>query len=92
MHSDEMHKIEVRNVKKYPFFAVFYEAFFSMGNDSIFICCPNRTKLNVIILCKIKNKIDFICGNFSVFFVVFFFVEVLRVNYLRELGIKYAHK
>ena len=25
MHSDEMNKLEVRNVEKYPLFAVFYE-------------------------------------------------------------------
>ena len=30
MHSDEMNKIEVRNVERYPLFAVFYEVFFSM--------------------------------------------------------------
>ena len=45
MHSDEMNKIEVRNVEKYPLFAVFYEVFFSMGNNSIFICFPNRIKI-----------------------------------------------
>ena len=33
MHSDEMNKIEVRNVE---LFGVFYEVFFSMGNNSIF--------------------------------------------------------
>ena len=44
MHSDEMNKIEVRNVEKYPLFAVFYEIFFSMVNN-IFICCPNRIKI-----------------------------------------------
>ena len=32
MNSDEMNKIEVRNVEKYPLFAVFYQIFFSMGN------------------------------------------------------------
>ena len=37
-----MNKIEVRNEEKYPLFAVFYEVFFSMGNHSICICCPNR--------------------------------------------------
>ena len=30
MHSDEMNKIEVRNVEKYPLFAVFYKFFFSI--------------------------------------------------------------
>ena len=45
MHSDEMNKIEVRNVKKFPLFAVFYEVFFLMGNHSIFICCPNLIKI-----------------------------------------------
>ena len=45
MHSNEMNKIDVRNVEKYPLFAVFYEVFFSMGNHSIFICCPNRIKI-----------------------------------------------
>ena len=34
------------------------------------------------IICKIENKIDFIHRNFSVFFVVFFFFEILRANYL----------
>ena len=45
MHSDEMYKIQVRNVEKYPLFTVFFEVFFSMGNHSIFICCPNRIKI-----------------------------------------------
>ena len=45
MYSDEMNKIEVLNVEKYPLFAVFYEVFFSMGNHSIFICCPNLIKI-----------------------------------------------
>ena len=45
MHSDEMNKIEVQNVEKYPFFAVFYEVFISIGNHSNFICCPNRIKI-----------------------------------------------
>ena len=37
MHSNEMNKIEVRNVKKkYPLVAVLYEIFFSMGNHSFF--------------------------------------------------------
>ena len=47
-------------------------------------------KLNII--CKIKNKIDFIPENFSVFFVVFAFFENLKENYLRELGEKYSYK
>ena len=45
MHSDEKNKIKVRNVEKYPLFDVFYEVFFSMGNHSIFISCPNRIKI-----------------------------------------------
>ena len=45
MHSNEMNKIEVRNVKKYPLVADFCEIFFSMGNYSIFICSPNRMKI-----------------------------------------------
>ena len=45
MHNDEMNKIEVPNVEKYPLYAVFYEVFFSMGNHSIFICFPNRMKI-----------------------------------------------
>ena len=45
MHSDEMNKIKVRNVEKYPLFAVFYKVFFPMENHSIFICCPNRIKI-----------------------------------------------
>ena len=45
MHSDEMNKIEVRNVEKYPLLPVFFEVFFSMGNHSIFICCPNGIKI-----------------------------------------------
>ena len=46
MHSDEMNKIEVRNVEKYPLFAIFYEIFFSMGNHSIFfICSQNQIKI-----------------------------------------------
>ena len=45
MHSAEMNKISVQNVEKYPLFAVFYEVFFSMGNHSIFTCCPNRIKI-----------------------------------------------
>ena len=40
-----MNKIEVRNVKKYPFVAVFYEIFFSMGNHSFFIFSLNRMKI-----------------------------------------------
>ena len=44
------------------------------------------------IICKIKNKIDFIRENFFVFFVVFIFFENLRVNYLRELGKIYSYK
>ena len=94
MHSNEMNKIEVQNVKKYPLVAVFYEIFFSIGNHSIFICSPNRMKIGkkkINQSCKIKNKIDFIRENFSVFFVVFVF-ENLKVNYLRELGKKYSYK
>ena len=45
MNTDEMNKIEVRNVEKYPLFAVFYEVFYSIGNHSIFICCANRIKI-----------------------------------------------
>ena len=45
MHSNEMNKIEVRNIKKYALVAVFYEIFFLMGNQSIFICSPNRLKI-----------------------------------------------
>ena len=45
MYSNEMNKIEVQNVEKYPLFAVFYKVFFSMGNHSIFICCPNLIKI-----------------------------------------------
>ena len=45
MHSNEMNKIEVRNVKKCSLVAVFYEIFFLMGNHSIFICSPNRMKI-----------------------------------------------
>ena len=45
MHSIDMNKIEVRNVKKYPLVAVFYEIFFSMGNQFFFICSPNRMKI-----------------------------------------------
>ena len=37
MYSDEMNKIEVRNVEKYPLFTVFYEVFFSTGNHNILI-------------------------------------------------------
>ena len=70
MHSDEMNKIEVRNVKKFPLFAVFYEVFFLMGNHSIFIC---MSKSNKNWTSYVKSKIDFIHGNFSIFFVVFFF-------------------
>ena len=45
MHSNEMNNIEVRNVKKYPLVAVFYEIFFSMVNHSFFICSQNRMKI-----------------------------------------------
>ena len=45
MHSDEMNKIEVQNVEKYPLFAVFYEVFFSIGNRSIFNCRLNLIKI-----------------------------------------------
>ena len=45
MHSNEMNKIEVQNVKKYPLVSVFYEIFFLMGNHSIFIYSPNRMKI-----------------------------------------------
>ena len=45
MHSNEMNKIEVRNVKKYPLVAVFYGIFFLMGNHRIVICSPNRMKI-----------------------------------------------
>ena len=45
MHSNEMNKIEVRNVKKYPLVAVFYEIFIPMGNHSFSICSPNRMKI-----------------------------------------------
>ena len=48
MHSVEMNKIEVRNVKKYPLFAVFHQIFVSMGNHSIFICSPNRIKIGYL--------------------------------------------
>ena len=52
MHSDKMNKIEVRNVKKYPLFVVFYGIFFSMGNHSIFICSPNLIKIG----CHMLNQ------------------------------------
>ena len=45
MHSNEMNKIEVRNVKKYSLVDVFYEIFFLMRNHSIFICSRNRIKI-----------------------------------------------
>ena len=78
MHSDDMNKIEVRNVEKYPLFAVFYGVFFSMGNHSMFLfVVVVESKLDII--CNIEHKIDFIRRNFFVFFVVFF--EILKVNY-----------
>ena len=40
MHSDDINKIEVRNVEKYLLLAAFYEVLFS-----IFIRCPNRIKI-----------------------------------------------
>ena len=36
MHSDEMNKIEVRNVEKYPLLTVFYEVFFFDGKPQYF--------------------------------------------------------
>ena len=75
MHSNEMNKIEVQNVKKYPLVAVFYEIFFSMGNHSFFLFVVQiERKLDII--CKIRNKIDFIRENFSVFFIVFVFSRI----------------
>ena len=71
MHSDEMNKIEVRNVKKFPLFAVFYEVFFSMGNHSSYFYLLSKSNKNWT--SYVKTKIDFIHGNFSIFFVVFFF-------------------
>ena len=49
MHSDEMNKIEVRNVEKYPLFAVF----FSMGNTSFYLL----SKLNKNWTSYVKSKI-----------------------------------
>ena len=91
MYSDEMNKIEVRNVEKYPLFTVFYEVFFSTGNHNIFICCPNRIKIRHH-LCKIQNKIKFYSWKFFSFLCSFIFFEILRVNYLCELGTIYAYK
>ena len=56
MHSDEMNKIEVRDVEKYPVFDVFYEVFFSMGNPSIFIFGPNRIKIGHVSYAKSEIK------------------------------------
>ena len=85
-----MNKIEVRNVKKYPLVAVFYEFSFRWETTIFLFVVQIEWKLDII--CKIKNKIDFIRETFSVFFVVFVFFENLRVNYLRELGKKYSYE
>ena len=90
MHSNDMNKIEVQNVEKYPLLAVFYEIFFSWETTVFLFVVLIELKLDII--CKIKNKIDFIRENFSVFFIVFVFFENLRVNYLHELGKKYSYK
>ena len=62
MQSDDMIKIEVRNVEKYPLFAVFYEVFFSMGNHSIFIYAniarDNGPFASLYSLIMKVNKID----------------------------------
>ena len=88
MHSDEMNKIEVRNVKKYPLVAVFYKIFFE---TTVFLFVV-QIEQKLDIMCKIKSKIDFSREKCSVFFVVFFFYKILRVNYLRELGKIYSYK
>ena len=40
MHSDEMNKIEVRNVEKYPLFTVFYK---------VTVCCFFQWKTTVFL-------------------------------------------
>ena len=52
----------------------------------------SKSNKNWDTICKIKNKMDLIHGNFSVFFVVLYFSRDFKVNYLGELGIKYAYK
>ena len=54
MHSDEMNKIEVRNVEKYPLFAVFYEVFFSMGNNSFYLLSKSNKNWTSYVKSKIK--------------------------------------
>ena len=44
MHSDEMIKIEIRNVEKYPLFAVFYEVFFFDGKPQYFYSLSKSNK------------------------------------------------
>ena len=69
MHSDEMNKIEVRNVEKYPLFAVFYLSFLFDGKPKYFYLFSKSNK-NWTSCVKFK-KIHFI-GEIFFFFVVFF--------------------
>ena len=55
MHSDEMNKIEVRNVEKYPLFAVFYEVFFSIRKLQYFYLLSKSNK-NWTLYVKLKIK------------------------------------
>ena len=45
MHSDEMNKIEIQNVEKYPFFAVFYKVFFFDGKTQYFYLLSKSNKI-----------------------------------------------
>ena len=84
-----MNKIEVQNVKKYPF--PFSMKFSFRWETTVFLFVV-QVEYKLDIICKIKIKIDFIRENFSVFFIVFVIFEILRVNYLRELGKEFAYK
>ena len=43
MHSDEMNMIDVRNVEKYPLFAVFYDFLFNGKPQYFYLCSKSRT-------------------------------------------------
>ena len=90
MHSNEMNKIKVQNVKKIRWLPFSMKFSFRWETTVFLFVVQIEWKLDII--CKIKNKIDFIRENFSVFFVVFVFFKNLRVNYLCELGKKYSYK
>ena len=88
MHSDEIARLKNEIYKNIR--CLRFSMFSFLRETSVFLFVVQiKSKLDIICKIKnrrkIKNRIDFIHGHFSVFFVVFFLFDIFRVNYLGEL-------